>query len=190
MKMDRMNGTLASALAIAGAMLAHASVRSIPAGTAVHVRINHTIDSKHAPPGSVYTGMVVQNVVDHAGRVVIPHGSLAEVRVTNISKRQIGLDLQSLEIGRTHYRVVSKQATFTGPEHGIGMNKRTGKFVGGGAAAGTVIGAIAGGGTGAAIGAIAGGAGGAGAQALTSAKPVGVPAESLISFQLAHTFTR
>lgn len=188
--MARTKGTLMSALALGSAMLAHATVRSIPTGTTVQVRLNNTIDSNHAVPGHVYTGLVEHNVIDRTGRIVIPHGSLAEVRVNNVSKGQIGLDLQSIAIGHTHYRVISKQATFHGPERGIGANKRTGKFIGGGAAAGTVIGAIAGGGKGAAIGAIAGGAGGAGAQTLTKSKPVRVPAESLISFQLAHPFTR
>jgi len=59
------------------------------------------------------------------------------------SKQERGLDPQSTAIGRTHYRIVSKQATLHGSERGIGANKRTGKFVGGRAAAGTVIGAIA-----------------------------------------------
>src|SRR5580704_13093977 len=188
--MVRTNGLLMSALALGGAMLAYATVRSIPAGTTVQVRLNNTIDSEHVVPGRVYTGFVAQNVIDRTGRIAIPHGSLAEIRVNHVSKSQISLDLQSIAIGHTHYRVVSQQAIFRGPERGLGANKRTGKFVGGGAAAGTVIGAIAGGGTGAAIGAIAGGAGGATAQALTKSKPVRVPAESLISFQLAHTFTR
>jgi len=53
---------------------------------------------------------------------------------------------------------------------GLGANKRTGKYVGGGAAIGAVLGAIFGGGKGAAIGALAGGAGGAGAQVYTGRK--------------------
>jgi outer membrane lipoprotein SlyB len=64
------------------------------------------------------------------------------------------------------------------------MNKRTAEMVGGGAALGTIIGAVAGGGKGAAIGAIAGTAGGAGAQVLLKGKQVRVPAETILKFKL------
>ena len=50
---------------------------------------------------------------------------------------------------------------------GVGGNKRTAEYVGGGTALGAVIGAIAGHGKGAAIGAASGAAAGAGAQIFT-----------------------
>jgi hypothetical protein len=68
---------------------------------------------------------------------------------------------------------------------GLGANKRTGKYVGGGAAIGAVLGAIFGGGKGAAIGALAGGAAGAGTQVYTGRKKQ-LPAESELSFKLAQ----
>ena len=67
---------------------------------------------------------------------------------------------------------------------GIGANKRTATMVGGGALAGAIIGAIAGGGKGAAIGAVLGGGAGAGAEVLTKGKQVKVPAETVLTFQL------
>jgi hypothetical protein len=67
---------------------------------------------------------------------------------------------------------------------GIGANKRTGEYVGGGAVLGAIIGAIAGGGKGAAIGAVAGGGGGAVAQVITRGKEVHVPAETELRFRL------
>jgi hypothetical protein len=67
---------------------------------------------------------------------------------------------------------------------GLGANKRTGTYVGGGALAGTLLGAVAGGGKGAAIGAIAGGATGAGAQVITRGKDLSIPAETKLSFRL------
>jgi hypothetical protein len=63
---------------------------------------------------------------------------------------------------------------------GPGENKRTGEFVGGGAAFGTVLGAIAGGGKGAAIGALAG----ASAEVLTRGDHVRLPAETMLPFRL------
>ena len=78
---------------------------------------------------------------------------------------------------------------FATSKDGIGKNGRTGKYVGGGALLGTIIGAIAGGGKGAAIGAIAGGAGGASAQVLTRGGDVRVPAESILTFRLQQPLT-
>jgi hypothetical protein len=67
---------------------------------------------------------------------------------------------------------------------GIGKNKRTAETVGGGAALGTIIGAIAGGAKGAAIGVLVGAAGGAGIEVLNKRKDVRVPAETLLNFRL------
>ena len=68
---------------------------------------------------------------------------------------------------------------------GLGANKRTAKYVGGGAAVGAVLGALLGGGKGAAIGAILGGAGGAGAQVYTGRKKE-IPAETELNYKLAQ----
>src|SRR5437764_15370392 len=67
---------------------------------------------------------------------------------------------------------------------GIGVNKRTGEYVGGGAALGAIIGAIAGQGKGAAIGAAAGAGGGALTQILTKGNSIKIPAETLMTFRL------
>jgi len=56
--------------------------------------------------------------------------------------------------------------------------------IGGGAALGTIIGAIAGGAKGAAIGVLVGAAGGAGVEVLNKGKDVRVPAETLLKFRL------
>jgi outer membrane lipoprotein SlyB len=57
-------------------------------------------------------------------------------------------------------------------------------MVGGGAALGTLLGAIAGGGKGAAIGAVAGAAAGTGVQVLTKGEEIRVPAETVLNFRL------
>jgi len=67
---------------------------------------------------------------------------------------------------------------------GMGANKRTAEFTGGGAGLGAIIGAIAGGGKGAAIGAGAGAGAGALTQILTKGKAIQVPAESVLTFKL------
>jgi hypothetical protein len=67
---------------------------------------------------------------------------------------------------------------------GLGANRRTGEFAGGGAAIGAIIGAIAGQGKGAAIGAGSGAAAGIGAELLTKGGSIRVPVETVLTFRL------
>jgi hypothetical protein len=64
--------------------------------------------------------------------------------------------------------------------------EQSAKVVGGAAAVGAIIGAIAGGGKGAAIGAGAGGAAGAGAQVITKGQRVKIPSETRLTFTLEN----
>jgi hypothetical protein len=163
---------------------------TIPVGTVIRVRTNQMINADNAA-ARVFTGAVAENVTSRDGRVVIPKGSHAELAVREVSKHKIALDLQSITVGGRMYTVSSSQETIQGAKKpGIGKNKRTAKFIGGGAAAGSVIGAIAGGGTGALIGGLVGGGAGAGAQTLTRRKSVHVPAESILTFRLERPLTR
>src|SRR5207244_8372470 len=99
---------------------------------------------------------------------------------------ELALDLDSVIVNGQRFAVQSdSNVVQSGRSEGIGINERTGKYVGGGAVIGAIIGAIAGGGKGAAIGAGAGAAAGAGAQVLTRGHSVKVPAESLLTFRLA-----
>jgi hypothetical protein len=156
----------------------------IDAGTTITVRTNNSIEAKESD-GLVYTGTVAEDVKGSRGRIVVPKGSDVEMVVKDLSNGDVALDLQSVIMNGQRYTVDSADQVVTGDrKEGIGANKRTGKYVGGGALLGAVIGAVAGGGKGAAIGAAIGAAGGAGAQVLTRGKTVEVPAESLITFRL------
>jgi outer membrane lipoprotein SlyB len=64
------------------------------------------------------------------------------------------------------------------------VNNRTAKFVGGGAALGTILGALAGGGKGAAIGALAGGGAGAATQVFTRGRSLHITPETVLRFHL------
>jgi outer membrane lipoprotein SlyB len=81
-----------------------------------------------------------------------------------------------------------QNSTNSSSPDGLGANARTGKYVGGGAAVGAVLGALMGGGKGAAIGALIGGAGGAGAQVYTGRKKE-IPPETELSFKTAQDLT-
>ncbi len=161
----------------------------LPAGTEIVVLTNQNIDSKTATEGQVFSADVAENVADSSGQVVIPKGSPAELIIRKVSAgnvtggSELSLDLQSVKVDGHRYIVSSEDVQQQGAQ-GIGANKRTAAMVGGGAALGTLVGAVAGGGKGAAIGALAGAAAGTGAEVLTKGKAVQVPVESKLRFKL------
>jgi outer membrane lipoprotein SlyB len=160
------------------------AVRSIEAGTTVSVRTNETINVNDSD-GQIFSGVVDRDVQNRNGAVAIPRGSEVELVVREIGDNEFALDLEAVTVNNRRYGVTTDETTLSAERRdGIGVNQRTGKYVGGGAVLGAVIGAIAGGRKGAAIGAGAGAAAGAGTQILTRGKSVSVPAESLLTFRL------
>ncbi len=159
---------------------------TIPQGTEIKVRTDTAIPSKPAD-GTVFDATVSTAVQDQNGRVVIPSGSRAQlVAQTTQDGKDTNLDLRSVTVNGRHYMLNAPGDTVnSGTPGGLGANKRTAKYVGGGALVGTVLGAILGGGKGAAIGAIVGGAGGAGAQVYTGRNKE-IPAETQLSYKLAQ----
>ncbi len=165
-------------------------VRTIPSGTTLEVRNNATIDSETAEPGQRYSGVVSRDVKDTNGEVAIPRGSRAMLVVRSASgqgkfkgQSDIVVDVASVTTNGHTYRLETTNFAERGRQ-GVGENKRTAKFAGGGAALGGILGAIAGGGKGAAIGLLAGGAAGTGAEAASRGKAVRIPSETLLSFRL------
>jgi hypothetical protein len=164
--------------------------RTIPSGATIQVRNNETIDSQTAEVGQTYTGVVEHEVVDTEGRVAIPRGASATLVVRGASdqgklqgRSDLAVDVSSVDVGGRRYRLETTDFVEKGRE-GVGVNKRTGTFVGGGAALGSIIGAIAGGGKGAAIGALSGAGAGTVTQGVTRGKAVKIPAETMLSFRL------
>jgi hypothetical protein len=158
--------------------------RVLSSGTEVALRTDTAIPVNKANVGKTYTGTVTNDIMDQSGAVAIPRNSRARLAVvaTGSGDNDVALDLQSVTVNGKRYMLSSD--TQKGGGSGLGMNKRTGKYVGGGALAGTLIGAIAGGGKGAAIGALVGGAAGAGAQVYTGRGKADIPAESELKFKL------
>jgi hypothetical protein len=96
---------------------------------------------------------------------------------------ELALDMDSVRVAGRRYKLETTDVLEKGKQ-GLGKNKRTAKFVGGGAVLGTIIGAVAGGGKGAAIGALSGAGAGTVTQAVTRGKGISVPAETLLTFRL------
>ena len=151
---------LAAVLALLGAPLVAQSV--VGSGAEIKVRTDQAIQANARAVGKTYPVTVTDDIKDQNGNVAIPKGSPAQVAVTKgPSANEVTLALSSLTVNGHRYLLATNKTTRKGGKEGIGMNKRTGEYVGGGALAGTLIGAIAGGGKGAAIGALLGGAAGA-----------------------------
>lgn len=164
--------------------------RTIPAGATISVRNNQTINSETAAPGQGYSAVVARDVVDSSGRVAIPRGASATLVVRDANgqgkiqgRSELVVDVGSVTVDGRTYRLETSDFAEKGRQ-GVGKNKRTGEFVGGGAALGGIIGAIAGGGKGAAIGALSGAGAGTATQAVTRGKAVRIPSETVLNFTL------
>jgi len=159
-------------------------------GTKVSVRTEETIDSAKATEGQTFAAEISDDVLDANGDVVIPRGANAQIVILSASKggrfrgaSDLALDLKSISVGGKQYLISTTDLKQSGKQ-GLGANKRTAVFTGGGAAVGAIIGAIAGGGKGAAIGAGAGAGAGAIGQIATKGGSIKVPAETVLTFQL------
>ena len=173
-----------------GAENNYGDTKVLPEGTQISIRTNENIDSKTAQVDQTFSAEVAEDVLGSNGQVVIPKRSPATLILRNVKAGgttgtpELALDLKTIRANGHTYHVSTTDIQKAAQNQGIGKNKRTGEYVGGGAALGTLLGAIAGGGKGAAIGAVAGAAAGGGAQVLTKGKDVKVPAETVLKFQL------
>ena len=159
---------------------------TIPAGQSLLVRMIDGVDSKKNNVGDVFhasleTDLVVNNtLVARKGTDI--YGRLAQAKEAGhlAGSSELQLELTRIVIDGKDYPVVSSDYSLKGK----GRGADTAKKVGGSAALGAIIGAIAGGGTGAAIGAGVGSAAGAGVQVFTRGQQAKVPSETLLEFRL------
>lgn len=169
-----------ASLAVLAAAVAFA--QSIPSGTTVKVRNTDTISSKTAHSGDKWNGTLVSDIrVD--GKVIAHKGDPVKgtVKEAESSGRLSKPGLLRLELTSINGQSVSTNAwVMEAGSH----KKRNAAAIGGGAALGAVIGAIAGGGRGAAIGAGAGGAAGTAGAAATGKKEAEIPSETVMTFTI------
>lgn len=186
-------GTLLfAALVISGATLANRTGPvTLPEGTAVHVRLDHAVASNQARSGDEFTATVSEPVVVE-GKTVIPQGAPVNGHVVEAkeSGRLMGvprlrLALTEVEVGGKSYELRTTSAVRVGRSH---KNRNLG-WIGGSAAGGAAIGAIAGGGKGALIGGPVGAGAGTAVAFLTGKKDIRLSAETPLTFKLAHPVT-
>jgi hypothetical protein len=155
-------------------------------GDTLTIRLNSELNSGKNMAGTRFYGVVEQSVT-HNNKTLVPKGAAVEgyIREATTSGRLAGkaefhLHLDGLSIDGKRYSITTQPEV----RSGVGHKKRNTAMIGGGTAAGLVIGAIAGGGKGAAIGAVTGAAAGTGGALATGKKEILIPAETVLTFRL------
>jgi hypothetical protein len=161
---------------------------TIPVDTTVTIRMIDAVNSETARLGQTFRANLDEPIVVD-GREVVPRG--ADVLTKLVADQQSGkiegrtvltLALSTITVNGRPVDVTSTDVeTSSGSRGG-----RSAKVIGGTAALGAVIGAIAGGGKGAAIGAGSGAAVGTGAEVLTAGQKVKIPSETRLVFRLQN----
>lgn len=174
-------------LPIATILLAALAVaQTIPAGTPVTVRIGSEISSGTAKVGNTFDGTLAKKLVV-GGKTIAAAGTPVRGKVTLAKSSgrlhapgQLSIRLTSVQVNGRMVAVSSGSYHVTGKGH----MKSNATKIGGGAAAGAVIGALAGGGKGAAIGTLVGAGAGTGVAAATGKEEAVIPAEHAVTFTI------
>lgn len=161
----------------------------VPADTMITVVLDEPLNSKTSATGQNFAA-TVSAPIEVDGRLAIPKGARATGVVRDAKSAGkfkggavLAVSLTSVTVGKSSYDLLTTTHTQTS----TGKGKRTAGFIGGGGAAGALIGGLAGGGKGAAIGALAGAGAGTGGAALTgNNREISLPAETPVSFKLTQ----
>ena len=156
----------------------------IPSGTTIRVRMIDKLSSEQSQVGDTFHG-TLDEPIEVNGKQLYPKGADVMGRVTDVHPTgrlsepgELDLALNAVSSGTVAASIHVEPLIIKGESH----SKSNVTKIGGGAALGAVIGAIAGGGKGAAIGTVAGGAAGTGAAAATGKRPALVDSEAVLTF--------
>ena len=171
--------------------LTRPSELTVPAGTAIHVRLNQSLATNQNDSGESFAATLASPVTVN-GETVIPAGAPVTGMVVNSkpSGRLKGhaymtLALRSVEVRGADYDLHTSTVGRQSGDH----KKRNIAIIGGGGGGGLLIGALAGGGKGALIGGPVGAGAGVAVAALTGKKHVHIPAETAMTFRLTQPLT-
>ncbi|MGA2716026.1 MAG: hypothetical protein ABSG41_23245 [Bryobacteraceae bacterium] len=158
----------------------------VPVDTEVRIRMIDAVNSETARLGQTFRASLDEPIFVN-GQEVVPRG--ADVLTKLVAAQQSGkiegrttltLALSTITVNGRPIDVTSTDVKSESGSRGA----RSAGVIGGTAALGAIIGAVAGGGKGAAIGAGSGAAVGTGAEVLTSGQKVRIPSETRLTFRL------
>jgi hypothetical protein len=162
---------------------------TLAAGTTLHLAMQSELTTKTAQVGDAFTAVVTQPIIV-GNRVVVPEGATVYGHVAATSqpgklsgKGMMQLAFDELEFEGRRYNVASVGDTIWG-KSGTGKDAA---MIGGGAAAGAVLGKVLGGS--AAKGAVIGGAAGTAATLLTRGPQLEMKAGTPVACPLDHAIT-
>jgi hypothetical protein len=160
----------------------------IPAGTQLTVRMIDSVDSEVARLGDTFRASLDEPVMLN-GQPVIPRGADVVAKLVEdqksgkiAGKTVLSLALVTVKVNDRLVDITTQDVVKESSSRG----SRSAKVIGGTAAVGAIIGAVAGGGKGAAIGAGSGAAVGTGAEELGKGQRVKVPSETRLIFTLSY----
>jgi hypothetical protein len=168
-----------------------AAAQTIPAGTRLTVRTSSEISSGTAKVGDRFEGTLAKDLavgghtLAKAGAPVRGKVTLAKSSGRLHAPGQISLRLTSVEVNGKMLPIATGSYHLEGKSHTKGNAEK----IGGGAGAGALIGALAGGGKGAAIGGLVGAGAGTGVAAATGKEEAVVPAEKTLTFSTTMAAT-
>jgi hypothetical protein len=175
---------IVAVIAVAAVAVEAQKLPDIPSGTVIRIRMIDKLSSEDAAIGDRFHA-TLEDPITVDGREIYSKGADVSGRVAEVTKTgrlsqpgELDLVLTTVTSGNTTSYLHVEPLVIKGESH----TKSNVEKIGGGAALGAIIGAIAGGGKGAAIGAGVGGAAGAGGAAATGKKPATVDSEAVLEF--------
>jgi len=162
--------------------------QKVPAGTPITIRLQNTLSSASSHSGDRFNGVLDEPIIIDS-QTVVPRGASITGRVLDAKSSgrlhnpgYLRLTLVSMNVKGKPVAIATSSIFAKAASH----QKRNLAMIGGGTAAGALIGGLAGGGKGALIGTGLGAAGGTGAAYGTGKKEVAFEVEHRLTFRLAQ----
>jgi hypothetical protein len=162
-----------------------ASRLTIPSGTAIEVKMIDELDTAKSHLGDSFQASLTKPLAVNgwqlASRNSIVRGKIADVVSSGRLKRPASITIKLIQLSLSNGSTISLDTvpyTLDGKSHAL----RNATLIGGGTAAGAILGGVAGGNKGALIGSAVGGGAGAVTAYLTGKQEIVIPSETSLSF--------